>query len=269
MNCPSCGRENAGDVSFCGGCGAGLAGQSRRTDAAHTPYPAAPPRTSGLAIASVFLGVLGFLCFPIIGPVIGLVLGLMAISQISRSGGTVSGSGIAIAGTIVSGIGVLLVPIMAAILFPVFAQAREKARQTSCMSNEKQLALGVLMYTADFDERMPVKQTWADDLSPYVRNEDAHGCPSAPPSMERSYGYNARLDRLALEKVPFPAGAVMLFDAKATGSNPTGGPELLAARHQGKASVAFVDGHVQLMAEADARSNRVIRWDPTQGPSKW
>ncbi len=51
---------------------------------------------------------------------------------------------------------IAIIAILAAILFPVFARAREKARQTSCLSNLKQLSLGVLMYAQDYDERLPM-----------------------------------------------------------------------------------------------------------------
>ena len=47
---------------------------------------------------------------------------------------------------------IAIIAILAAILFPVFAQAREKARQASCLSNEKQIGLGLMMYTQDYDE---------------------------------------------------------------------------------------------------------------------
>jgi prepilin-type N-terminal cleavage/methylation domain-containing protein len=47
---------------------------------------------------------------------------------------------------------IAIIAILAAILFPVFARAREKARQTSCLNNVKQIALGVLMYAQDYDE---------------------------------------------------------------------------------------------------------------------
>ena len=49
---------------------------------------------------------------------------------------------------------IAIIAILAAILFPVFAKAREKARQTSCLSNVKQIALGMLMYAQDYDERL-------------------------------------------------------------------------------------------------------------------
>ena len=50
---------------------------------------------------------------------------------------------------------IAIIAILAAILFPVFGKAREKARQASCLSNVKQLSLGILMYTEDYDETFP------------------------------------------------------------------------------------------------------------------
>jgi len=53
---------------------------------------------------------------------------------------------------------IAIIAILAAILFPVFARAREKARQTSCLSNLKQLSLAILMYAEDYDETLPYYQ---------------------------------------------------------------------------------------------------------------
>src|SRR6201990_1309136 len=71
---------------------------------------------------------------------------------------------------------IAIIAILAAILFPVFAQAREKARQTSCLSNEKQLGLGVLQYVQDYDEVFPMANStnwangWAIVTQPYVKS---------------------------------------------------------------------------------------------------
>ena len=80
---------------------------------------------------------------------------------------------------------IAIIAILAAILFPVFAQAREKARQASCLSNEKQLALGMLQYFQDYDETAPFKrvsnvaghawwtagmESWKDGVYPYIKN---------------------------------------------------------------------------------------------------
>jgi len=81
---------------------------------------------------------------------------------------------------------IAIIAILAAILFPVFARAREKARQSSCQSNLKQLALAMLMYAQDYDERMPMRwvERGSDDIYipdliyPYVKNAQLFECPS-------------------------------------------------------------------------------------------
>src|SRR5438105_2858869 len=82
---------------------------------------------------------------------------------------------------------IAIIAILAAILFPVFAQAREKARQTSCLSNMKQLGIAVQMYTQDYDETFPFAcpddwwaYTWGVTIQPYIKNEQILRCPSDP-----------------------------------------------------------------------------------------
>jgi len=87
---------------------------------------------------------------------------------------------------------IAIIAILAAILFPVFAQAREKARSASCLSNLKQLGLAVAMYVQDYDERFAGGSThllgapghclghrwWIDMIEPYVKNRGLKNCPS-------------------------------------------------------------------------------------------
>jgi len=83
---------------------------------------------------------------------------------------------------------IAIIAILAAILFPVFAQAREKARQTACLSNCKQLGTGIAMYIQDYDEMLPmggwgnnttpVVDRWFEMVYPYVKNVDVFVCPS-------------------------------------------------------------------------------------------
>lgn len=83
---------------------------------------------------------------------------------------------------------IAIIAILAAILFPVFAQAREKARQTSCLSNMKQLGLALTMYGTDYDgtlmqttyEVPNLKVHWSYVLQPYVKNLGIFVCPSDP-----------------------------------------------------------------------------------------
>jgi len=78
---------------------------------------------------------------------------------------------------------IAIIAILAAILFPVFAKAREKARQTSCLSNMKQVMLGALMYATDNDDYLPARMdsvpwTWPMMLvEPYVKNSQIMVCP--------------------------------------------------------------------------------------------
>ena len=113
---------------------------------------------------------------------------------------------------------IAIIAILAAILFPVFAKAREKARQTSCLSNVKQMILGVLQYAQDYDEMLvpglagapgktttwPVSRNAAftsiamnmDLIYPYVNNVQMFFCPSSPNTVDAhaaNYGFNSAL----------------------------------------------------------------------------
>src|SRR6266849_5595070 len=81
---------------------------------------------------------------------------------------------------------IAIIAILAAILFPVFAQAREKARQATCLSNVKQIATSYFMYAQDYDERYTQNRydnganhyTWKLAILPYVKNHAVFQCPS-------------------------------------------------------------------------------------------
>lgn len=79
---------------------------------------------------------------------------------------------------------IAIIAILAAILFPVFGRAREKARQTSCASNEKQLGIGFMLYCEDYDEAFPPGREdmwwcggWAHEVMPYLKNVGVFKCP--------------------------------------------------------------------------------------------
>ena len=72
---------------------------------------------------------------------------------------------------------IAIIAILAAILFPVFAQAREKARQAACLSNCRQVGLGVMMYAEDWDQSYPLfahypthDVMWFQMIQPYIKN---------------------------------------------------------------------------------------------------
>src|SRR5687768_12396979 len=80
---------------------------------------------------------------------------------------------------------IAIIAILAAILFPVFAQARQKARQAACLSNTRQIGTALAMYTQDWDETnvmngyMGGGATWPDLLQPYTKNKELFLCPNA------------------------------------------------------------------------------------------
>ncbi len=110
---------------------------------------------------------------------------------------------------------IAIIAILAAILFPVFAKAREKARQITCASNERQIGLGILQYNQDYDEAFPMlhyldstggEVNWVDMVAPYIKNgktftfngrySGAGGiwsCPSFP-STGQEFNYGAHGD---------------------------------------------------------------------------
>ena len=125
---------------------------------------------------------------------------------------------------------IAIISILTAILFPVFARARENARRTNCLSNMKQIALGVMQYTQDYDERYPQGRysvgteqtdpslpgmhytvayacpdetnghcvTWMDLVHPYIKNVQVFSCPSQEysPDSPPSYGYSSAINAL-------------------------------------------------------------------------
>src|SRR5579875_3107916 len=137
---------------------------------------------------------------------------------------------------------IAIIAILAAILFPVFAKAREKARAISCESNMKQLALGIMQYTQDNDEKMtcdhrggnvsPVNEGWGSEIYPYVKSTAVYKCPDDPTAQTTnlnglnetdypvSYGINCNLDGQlpggALAGQSAPASTVLL--AEVTGA---------------------------------------------------
>lgn len=123
---------------------------------------------------------------------------------------------------------IAIIAILAAILFPVFAQAREKARQTSCVSNTRQMGLAVTMYVQDYEgypfhsspSSFKPRTRWPDYIFPYVKNEQLFICPSLPRNLVNKpwahdasrkhggYGYNYQY--LGNARFPFTATESMI-----------------------------------------------------------
>jgi prepilin-type N-terminal cleavage/methylation domain-containing protein/prepilin-type processing-associated H-X9-DG protein len=193
---------------------------------------------------------------------------------------------------------IAIIAILAAILFPVFAKAREKARQTSCLSNVKQIGLGFLQYAQDYDERFPSGSSaaapgaWYFALDPYMKNTQILHCPSdsATPSTGCSYGvsYNnmfwdsgagAGPRGCALGAIDSPAECLLLgetADSLGRGTwyyySPKRYPYPYIAggvpynripdpgRHNQGSNIGFVDGHAKWIATSTLTSNTWSGW---------
>ena len=125
---------------------------------------------------------------------------------------------------------IAIIAILAAILFPVFAKAREKARQISCASNMRQLGLAILQYNQDNDELFPVGLPngnnwkgigWAGMVNPYAKSSKIFSCPDdlnfskPPPSVNSypdSYAFSQMLGGTGLAQIDQPARDVMLSE---------------------------------------------------------
>jgi prepilin-type N-terminal cleavage/methylation domain-containing protein/prepilin-type processing-associated H-X9-DG protein len=188
---------------------------------------------------------------------------------------------------------IAIIAILAAILFPVFARAREKARQTSCLNNQKQIALAWHMYVQDYDEAVPdyyFKYTlpadspygypggWAralDVLMPYIKNNEVRFCPSDNYRLRyrMNYGYNynylgqwpgASRGAAKLGDIDRPS-ETLCFGESAAGYDviypPTASLESLWStrqsfdRHNQGVNYSFCDGHAKWISRSEMFGN--------------
>jgi prepilin-type N-terminal cleavage/methylation domain-containing protein/prepilin-type processing-associated H-X9-DG protein len=199
---------------------------------------------------------------------------------------------------------IAIIAILASILFPVFARARENARRSSCQSNLKQIALGMIQYTQDYDEKFALYAGadggWATLMQPYLKSDQILQCPSEsrPSSFATITDYSYNLQLAYLQGVG-PAGissatltqsslTVMLCDGIGAGNGdsfawtngcadgvtcapgfatfaPVG--DKAAQRHLDGQNFAFTDGHVKWYKGATpTQSAAVYSWmTPSSG----
>ena len=109
---------------------------------------------------------------------------------------------------------IAIIAILAAILFPVFAKAREKARQTSCLSNLKQMGTATAMYVQDYDETFPSGENLHDKVYPYLKSEDLFQVGSAPFVYQGKQQSLAKIDSPATEilgTMDLPCAKIILY----------------------------------------------------------
>jgi len=192
---------------------------------------------------------------------------------------------------------IAIIAILAAILFPVFAKAREKARQTSCLSNLKQMDLAMLSYAQDYDECFSARELWNIKIQPYVKSEQMFCCPDYSAGIQHvtngycmvtygtgswgAYGIRGGIGVAcwtvgsgagrSLGAIVRPSEVVILCDTSGPCSNhsrPTctcsdlttqGVGYFAYPRHNDGANCAFVDGHVKWLPRQETRKSSY--WD--------
>ncbi|MCS7192898.1 MAG: DUF1559 domain-containing protein [Armatimonadetes bacterium] len=170
---------------------------------------------------------------------------------------------------------IAIIAILAAILFPVFARVREKARQASCQSNLKQLGTAIMMYAQDYDERISMciadnlrpESWWHELLMPYIRNRQIYICPTYSDWIQRGrscVGYEGHFGGYLgtcavwwrnqhIAHLPHPATTVLLLDSYCRCCNRIGVGRCWidhhgwSGRHNEQSNHLFADGHVKSM----------------------
>lgn len=193
-----------------------------------------------VAIASLVLVIIVlFSCSGvlILGP-IAIIIGVVALKQIRHSDPNHRGYALTIAGI---GIGVIGL-IFTASLFFENQRPHGGLRTESCLSNIKQISLSLLLYTADYDDKLPPFDNWND----FAGERRALFCPSAENRDLPSYALNSKLGGVSLNDIKTPDKFELLFDS-VPGKNRVGGLELLPSkpRHKGGDDIGYVDGHVK------------------------
>ena len=174
---------------------------------------------------------------------------------------------------------IAIIAILAAILFPVFARAREKARQSSCLSNVKQINLAVNMYVQDYDETMPLAIAGVPPtifmtnelLDPYIKNTQVWDCPSEDGSVNLSALGKRNVSYSFDVGTPMPSGSYRLFAAPAAGTypctlaqitNPATTPLMCDA-------IGSVDASFTSTIVEDPRHNDGCNYGFADGHAKW
>jgi prepilin-type N-terminal cleavage/methylation domain-containing protein/prepilin-type processing-associated H-X9-DG protein len=141
---------------------------------------------------------------------------------------------------------IAIIAILAAILFPVFSKAREKARQTSCMNNVRQLMIAVQMHMQDSNNKFPSRDTiWADVSFP----PKSLACPTYGTNKGNGYGYNTWLSEMSPNDMKTELHEIPVLMDSRESSHLVMLPSQTDPRHTGKVMVGFADGHVEMLTQ--------------------
>jgi len=220
-------------------------------------------KRSGLAIAALVLGLLGFVTYGVTA-VVGLIMGIAGLNKINLSGGRFTGKGLAIGGICVSA---------CSLIFWCLAvtMAGSHIKITSrvlCTSNLKQLGLALEQYRYD-NGSFPEAATWCDAIKPATQNiEKLFICPSDTASTTRcSYVFNRNLSG---RQVSGNNDIVVLYEVAGVGWNANGCLEMIekGLPHKEGCNILFKDGHVAWISLPGLRQLQWIPLPEANSPAK-
>lgn len=242
MDCPACGQLVEETASACPSCGTDTRLTVRAPDGTpYGPYPLADIRryaAEGRIPAASTLEADDGRTLTLAE--VGLVTAPPAVVRSAPARRGTPGWLVAAIIAIVAAVLLPMILVLSAILFPVFAKSREKARQAACLSTIKQLSLACLQYASDNNNTLPNAATWQQDIQPYLTPGFTWDCPSANRG-QQSYEFNSNLSGQSLAAIADPASTPMVYDGGlGSGSGP----------HAGGWNIGFVDGHTRWMSQS-------------------
>jgi prepilin-type processing-associated H-X9-DG protein len=146
-------------------------------------------------------------------------------------------------------VSLLIFVILLAVLVPMFINARNTARESTCACSMKMLWLAFDQYTQDYNGKLPPADKWSDAVNPYAKySSDLFNCPEPKPNT-CDFSFSSKLDRKVIKKIPNPTTTPMLFESDG-GWNSALPITKAVPRHFGGYNCCYVDGHVKLIKPA-------------------
>ncbi|MCX5673282.1 MAG: DUF4190 domain-containing protein [Planctomycetota bacterium] len=226
----------------------------------NTPLPPespAKPETSGMATASLVLGIVGP-CTLGLASIVGAILGVVALVRIGRSAGQLAGRGLAIAGMVISAVGI---PVAWLLLIPSISGNSIDVIAKSSASNISELYQVAMVYAASHKNTFPSGATWPEELQTAGLPDSVLLDPSGK-TPGRVYAINAMVAGKPLGLIRRPSQTVLFFEC-APGAPPAGGPDALPTKPRFGTGhhIGFCDGHVERIPIEEL--GRLI-WNPEE-----
>ena len=209
-----------------------------------------PWRTSGLAIASLALGLVSLtsivLLVTAVFGLVGLPLGIVAVVKIARSDGALRGTGLAIGGIVASCVGVLIAVLALALIAPAISEARTMADELRYQAQARELAMALAFAAADDEGRYPEAETWGRVLEEANLVGDLATIRTSPKG-DSQLAFNASMAGIRDLDLATPERTVLLFEARL--GVDAGGLADVAATDP--VVIVTADGRVQEVPAAD------------------